>query len=114
MRILDISDERFDTALELFSQGISFSFNKVDFYLDKNTNVLSVSSTSNWRLKNLDNTKALMELERVKTTFDFIKFNRPAFADLIQGVCTRFSLVSDYGTGTVEVCHLEDNKLIWN
>jgi len=42
-----------------------------------------------------------------------LKAKSPKFAELVNAHPTLFILIYDYGTGSVELCRLVDNKLVW-
>jgi len=113
MNVFDIDDKRFEVALELFSEGNRFNFNDVSFYINKKTKNLNVDVISKWQFQNLNEQRALEEIERGKNTCDYLIANSKKFAELIKAYKLRFSVIEDDGKCSFEVCYWSNNKLVW-
>ncbi len=48
MKILQLNDNRFGGALNLFAEGKSFNFSDVDFYFDVDNKMLQVRVLTSW------------------------------------------------------------------
>ncbi len=111
MRLFEINDKRFEVGVELLKEGQSITFNDVDFWLNKQNKQLEV------RAINLETTvseqTAINNIQRAKSVFSYLVENSSIFAKIINSYSPRFSLISDYGMGAVEICHLSEGEIIW-
>jgi len=114
MKVLVVNDKRFEIALKLFLENHSLNFNDVDFYLDKKNKILEIRVVSQWLIENLNEQKVLTEIDRGKETYNYLVDYSKEFFEIVKNYQSRFSLINDYGSGTVEVCYLLNDKLIWN
>ena len=112
MEISELDSERFKVGLELLRDGRSIVFNDVSFGLNPETKELEVAAYTTWKTKVTEQT-ASVDLQRGIDTFDFLIKTRSDFVRVIKGYPPRFSLIDDYGTGTMEICHLYDGKIVW-
>ncbi len=113
MKVFEIDDKRFDIALELFSEGKHFNFNDICFLLYKENKTLEIYAISKWQFQNLNEQKALEDIERGKNTCDYLIANSKKFAELIKTYKLRFSVIEDDGKCSFEVCYWSNNKLVW-
>src|SRR5262245_27161359 len=92
IEVSDIEGPRFKVALELLREGRNFTFNDVTFALI-NSGFISVSTTSDWEMSNLNEAKALRDIDRAISTFNFLKENSADFKVLVAELKPRFSLI---------------------
>jgi hypothetical protein len=114
MKVNDIDGDRWKIALEMFADGHQMQFADVAFYLDRKNGEICVGSISAWEVGNLDRQLALAELARGKNVFEYLLAHSQEFREITKGFKPKFSLLSDYGTGSVEVCRLNGDAIIWN
>lgn len=114
MKVDELDSNRFEVALELFKEGQSFEFSGVDFYPDKENKRLEVRIFTSWELGNLTEQIALSEIENGQKVLNYLLEQSQRFSETIQNYQPRFSLIHTYGMGDVEICYLENKKLVWN
>jgi hypothetical protein len=114
MKVSELNNNRFEVALELFEEGQSFTFSDVDFYLDKENKIIEVGIFTNWRLENLTEQIALGEIQRGKEVLNYLTAQSFRFSETVRNYQPRFSLIQNDGMSIIEICHLENDKLVWN
>lgn len=112
MQVLEPRGSRFDLALERLRAGHAFSFRGAGFWLTPD-GYLEVSLNSSWRIEDTTKQTALNDLKRAKDILTDLALESPSFAEIVKAYPQRFILINDYGTGSVELCHLEDGELRW-
>ena len=110
--MLEPQDPRFELALEGLRDGDAFSFDDVSFWLAPDGH-LEVSVESSWRIENTTEQTALADLQRATNLFNDLVLRSPSFALIAKVHPQRFSLIHDYGTGSVELARLVYGKIAW-
>ncbi|MCA1623424.1 MAG: hypothetical protein LC768_03305 [Acidobacteria bacterium] len=106
MKILELNNDRFKVALELFEEGKSFNFYDVDFCLNKENKILEVRTFTNWELRNLTEQNALNEIQHGKEVLNCLLTQSTQFRETTQNYQSRFSVIQNLGNGIVEICYL--------
>src|SRR6187399_3242530 len=114
LRVTEFSGSRFSTALELMSEGRTMAYENILFFLNKNREIVDVSVVTQWQVSNLSDSRALEEIERAVAVFESLVESSSAFRSTIDGCKPRYSLIDDYGMGCIELCHLDNGRLVWN
>jgi|SRR5687767_273444 len=112
MRVTEPHGQLFELALERLRDGDSFNLEGVSFWLAPDGN-LEVSVESSRRIENTTEQTALADLQRAMKLVVDLASTSPSFASLARAHPQRFSLIHDYGTGSVELGRLEDGELRW-
>jgi len=114
MRVSKINDRRFEVALQIMQEGSSdLVYNNVSFSLDKETHVLWVGSLTSGSQRPSERS-ARLAIQRGIDTYHHLVTNSLEFLKAVKCCPPRFSLIEDYGMGSVELCHLENDRIIWN
>ena len=113
LRVDKIDGRRFADALEFFKGGKTLEVEDTIFVLDPDRGQLSVMKRASRRMESVGDDAASAEISRAIEVYDYLRENSPQFARIIAEFIPRFSVVHDYGTGSVEICHIHDGKLIW-
>ena len=111
--ILDVeslADPRFAAAVELLTEGGGFRMNLVVFTLSGN--VLSCAAVSEWQPENLTDDRARGEINRAQYTHARLMEQSTNYQIAIGDAIVRYSVIHNYGMGSVELCHMEDGNLI--
>jgi len=113
MEASEIDNSRFGISVDLMSDGVSdLVFNNVSFALNRDSNELEVRSFTTWKA-NVTDATAFVDLRRGIAAYEHLIQKSLLFAGAVQGFSPRFSLVDDYGSGTVELCYLVDDRIVW-
>ena len=112
MKVFELGDKRFEVALEIFSEGKNFNFNDILFRRNKENKTIEIGAISKWQLQNLNEQRALEEIERGRKTYDYLIANSKEFAELIKTYKLRFSVIEDDGKCSFEVCYLSNSELV--
>lgn len=114
MKVDRVDDSRFETALALLLDRVtSLEIDGVGFWIDREHGLVYVNSLSTWAYR-VTEESALADISRGVRTFELLQKESRGFAEAVEGLAPRFSLISDYDMGTVEVCHLDDGELVWS
>ena len=68
---------------------------------------LSCSAISQWQPENLTHDRALAELRRAQQTHETLLAESDVYNRAVDGMPVRYSVIENYGMGTVELCHLD-------
>ena len=112
MQVLEPQGPRFELALERLRDGDAFSFDGVSFWLAQD-GCLEVSVVSSWRIENTTEQTALVDVKRAMKLVGDLVAKSSSFAAIAKAHPQRFTLIHDYGTGSVELCRLVDGAIIW-
>jgi hypothetical protein len=112
MIVDEIGTLRFEVALANFLQGATFSFDDVEFWLDRENKTLEIRVSSSWTTR-ITPAIAMRDFQRGIKVFDFLKLNSSSFADATGAFTPRFSLIEDYKTGAIELAYLSNGKIVW-
>lgn len=112
MQVFEPHGPRFQLALERLREGDSFSFEGVSFWLAPDGH-LKVSVVSSMRIENTREQTALADLHRAMNIVSQLAATNASFASIATAHPQRFSLIHDYGTGSVELAQLVDGKIVW-
>lgn len=112
MQVFEPHGPRFELALERLREGEAFSFEGVSFCLAPDGH-LEVSVESTWSIENTTEQTALRDLQRAMNLVNDLVARSPSFASIAKIHPQRFSLIHDYGTGSVELGRLLDEKIVW-
>lgn len=113
MKVSEINNQRFDVALELFSEGKKFNFDDVSFYINEETKTIEVCIASQWEIANLTEQRAFEELKRAEKIHEYLMTHSKVFADIVRDYKLRLSIAKDIGNAWIEICYLTNEKLIW-
>ena len=114
LHIYEPCGQRFAVALELLKEGLAFDFKNVTFCFEsKQPHSLKVLSRSRFEPDQVTERGALADIEIGKRALTELMTKSADFKSLIEDHPLRFSVIFDYGTGAVELCHLVGDKLIW-
>jgi hypothetical protein len=105
-------DQRLEFAIDLFDSQRAIVFNGVVFRRSSNGHV-QCESISQWDLASLTDSVARNEIQRAKDTFDHLCTSSKRFSALVDKSEIRYSLIEDYGTGSVEICREAGEQLVW-
>lgn len=105
-----LDGERFSGALELLAEGHKFTFNDVDFHIVDDT---TIQVSANDEHFDIDAKQATLDLNRALNTFSYIKENSNEFANMVEHLTPRFSVINDDGMAVFELCYLKDDKIAW-
>ena len=111
--ILDVeslADSRLTTGVELLSDGGGFRMNRVEFTLANN--VLSCAAVSEWQPENLTDDRARDEINRAQYTHTRLAEQSTDYQTAIADAEIRYSVIYNYGMGSVELCHLDNGHLV--
>ena len=114
LRIDEFTGSRFSTALELMAEGRALAFENILFSLTKDSKIADVAVVTEWQVSNLNDARAMREIEKAVGVFEYLVENNESFRSTTEGYQPRYSLINDYGMGCIELCHLDNGKLIWN
>lgn len=103
-------DPRFPVPLELLFEGRAIGYRGISISLD--SAAVRCCAPASWRPEALTENRALADLDEMQKTIDELRKVRPDFDAAMGAQPTRFSLVDDYGTGVVELCHLAEGRVV--
>ena len=103
-------DARFPAALELLREGRAIGYRGISISLDEAA--VRCCAQASWRPEALTSQRAFADFDRMQKTIEELRKVRPDFDAATRARPARFSLVDDYGTGVVELCHLADGEVI--
>jgi hypothetical protein len=112
MQVFEPYGSRFEFALERFRAGRAFSYHGVQLWLAPD-GYLGVGTESSWSIENTTEQTALADLQRAKKVVDSLIEESSPFAALVRDCPRQYILNHDYGTGSVELCHLVNGVLVW-
>ena len=112
MDITDASADRTKLAMERFLEGHSIAFDRVVFFHGADGS-LHVSVASQWLPDNVTEQTARNDLNHAKQVMMHLSEISAEFRQQVASLPHRYSVVNDYGTGAVELCHLEGDSLVW-
>lgn len=98
---------------QLKSQGHSFIYRKVKFYRAKDGTV-ECSMQCSWMIENMNDDKAWQDLHFIAGVLDEIKQASPNFFKILESASVKLQLTDSYGMGSINVAHLDKNKIIWD
>ena len=111
MNVDDIKSSRFETALELFREGATFTFDGVRFWRDQTSGELIVTVRSRYAwLSNVTEASARIDLGRGTGVYDYLKAASPEFAAEVEDLTVSVVLVHDAGTSEIEIATLENDE----
>lgn len=99
-------------ALDRFEAGDSFEFWGIGFQLDGEGGLRCVVESS-WRLQNLTEERAHMDLAEAEAALRALPGSSERFAGLVSGRSVRIELVEDYGQGAILLCRRADGVPSW-
>ena len=105
-----LSDSRLATGIELLYDGGGFRMNRVEFTLSND--ILSCAAVSEWQPENLTDDRALAEINRAQYTHTRLAEQSADYLTAIADAEIRYSVIYNYGMGSVELCHLDNGNLI--
>jgi hypothetical protein len=114
IKVENIDDARFADALVFFSEGKTLEFENTVLALDVTTGTVAVMKISEHAISDVDSDRASAEILRAQGLYEYLRDSSTQFARIVEPFSPRFSVVFDYGMGAVEVCHLQNGKLVWN
>jgi hypothetical protein len=106
MDVTDATPNRIKVAMERFLEGHSVVFDRVAFFHGPDA-LLHVSVASQWLPENVTEQTARNDLNHAKQVMMHLAEMSGAFRERVASLAHRYSVVDDYGTGAVELCHLD-------
>jgi hypothetical protein len=103
-------DPRFGAALEFLREGHAIGYRGISLSMDASG--LRCCMQASWRSEALTEHRALADFAGMQQTLEELRETRTDFATVTRARPVRFSLVDDYGTGVVELCHLADGTVV--
>ena len=113
MNVDSIDDLRFSVAIELLREGHSMTFRGIDFWIDRETEILQIRILIE-SANRLTDEKAGELLRSGIDVFEYLKANSSTFSAIVENLMPRCSFVFDYGSGSVEVGYFLNGALTWN
>jgi hypothetical protein len=107
----DIASVRFEVGLSYLREGGGLRFNRVEFVIDNHT--LHCRIITQWQIDSLTEATARAELGHANAVFHQLQTDSSEFGQLARRHTVRYSIVSDYGSGAVEVCRLDGDTIAW-
>lgn len=106
----DIS--RIKIALEFLKDNQGFKVGGL--FLSRKDNVVYVNGFTNYNdLKNINKRIAIRELEDTKAEFNDYLEIVPEFKDFLENKEIEYSLVYDYGMGSIGICNEKKGVITW-
>ena len=112
LKVDNFNDSRFAAALDFFRDGKTLEFEGTVFVLDSSQKVVDVMKLVEHATLDVDS--ASVEMSRAMEVYGYVRQASAEFSRITDEYIPRFSLVNDYGMGSVEICHLQNGKLVWN
>ena len=113
MDITDATPDRRQLAIERFLQGVdSIELNRVSIAISRDDR-LAVSVASQWLPESVTEQTAHADLAHARRIFQHIADSSPEFRRRVASMPQRYCVVDDYGKGSVAICHLERDRLVW-
>jgi len=113
MDITDATPDRTTLAMERFLRGIdSVELDRVCLAIWPDGH-LEVSVASQWLPENVTEQTVRADFEHGRQIFDHIASISDEFRARVALLPQRWSVVDDYGNGSVALCYLEGDQLIW-
>jgi hypothetical protein len=114
MEILEPRGARFEVALDLLRDGQSFVFDKVNFSLAANGQLVVGIPSSFWPPQNITEATALRDLQRAKAVAEYLVNQSARFADVFEQHPPFFMLFAYEGRGGEnEWARLVNGKVLW-
>jgi hypothetical protein len=114
--IIDVSDvqsQRFRLGLSSLREGGGLRLDRVEFVISDNA-ILECRRITQWGVDSLSDQLAHVELEIARATYCQLETASDEFRQIAQRHTARYSVISEYGMGAVEVCHLEEGGIVWS
>jgi len=103
---------RWAVALELLATGKPFQLGQVTFRrLDPQTVEAAVASS--WQLKNVTEERARSDFDAARARVDALVREDAEFEGAIDGSTIQYVLIDDHEIGSVAICRLRDDDLVW-
>lgn len=112
MKISELNGKKFELAIERFKEGNSSNFSNISIIKTKNGDI-HCSVISSWLSENVTEKRALKDFIVGHNSLKDLIANSPMLKEMINGKELHYSLIEDYGTGSVELCKLIDDKIVW-
>jgi hypothetical protein len=104
-----IPGSRLDLAIEQLQGGVGFVFDDVWFRKDATTlNVEALASVSEVTQEIADQL-----IRHGRESLERVRAASPNFDKLAGGLTTSFAVIDDYGMGTIVVCRLVGDRVMW-
>lgn len=116
MMTVDSSPEQIETGIACLSEGRSFAFEGVVFFVDRAapSKRLNIDSYSNFiHLDNVTQDEAKEKIERSKKVGLHLAESFPAFSEIWATLPHKYGFCYDYGTGAVLVASEIDGDFTW-
>jgi len=114
MNITDATRDRMRAAVELFLDGADSVESGGVCIANRHDGELEISVHSEWLPENVTEQTARADLAHGQQVFDYIADFSPEFRRRVASMPRRYCVIHDYGMGSVELCHLEGDRLIWS
>jgi hypothetical protein len=114
--IIDVNDaqsQRFHLGLSCLQEGGGLRLGRVEFVITENRN-LECRIITQWSIDSLNDELAYAEFEFGKAIFNELQAISVDFNQIAHRFDVRYSIISDYGSGAVAVCRLEEHEIIWS
>jgi hypothetical protein len=93
-------------------EGGGLRLGRVEFVITENRN-LECRIITQWSIESLNNELAYKEFEIGKAIYNELQAVSEDFSQIAHHYDIRYTIISDYGSGTVEVCRLEEHEIVW-
>jgi hypothetical protein len=112
--ITDATPDRMRAAVELFLEGVdAIELGRVCIAIRRDGQV-EVSVQSEWLPENVTEQTARADLSHAQQVFDYVADFSPEFRRRVASLPRRYCVIEDYGMGSVALCYLEGDRLVWS
>jgi hypothetical protein len=109
----DIQSRRFQVGLSCLREGGGMRLGRVELVCPDNRTIECCTITE-WEPSLIDDKIARADLEIARRSYDEIRAASDEFRHFAQRCSVRYSVIYDYGKGSVEVCRLEGDEIVWS
>ena len=114
LQIFEAEGPRWQLALDRLVDGFPFEFRGVTFgWSPHRGGSLEILVRSTKDTAHVTAQSALADLDAGRQVFNELESGSGKFAELASAHPLSFALIHDYGTGSVEICRLAGNELVW-
>lgn len=110
--ISELYGKKFELVIERFKEGNSSNFSNIAIIKTENGDI-HCSVISSWLSENATEKRALKDFFMGQNSLKDLILNSPMLKEMINGKELHYSLIEDYGTGSVELCKFIDDKIVW-
>jgi len=107
------SGPRWELALDLLRRGDAFSIGPVTFRRNDRSAV-EAAVASSWQPERVTEERARRDLEEARRWVEELMASDEAFRRVIEGSAIDYVLVDDYDIGSVALCRLVRDDVVWS